>query len=442
MPKKTGVHGSVQGAGGDGSLAWGPHGAADRGAWHQLHPNQVSQWKAHRQRAAGGDPQAAREDRGSSWSSGIFIDANSELGISVTRSPSTCWRAVVDVRTIQMLLGHRSLSTTARYLHIAASTVSAAPSPLDLLPPPPTRLRRCPGRSVNRPAIEVADIFRRYGQAFRARTELALAQRRVMSAIERCRTAALGGLIEQCDRCGHRRLCYRSCRNRHCPKCQFSARGRVGWSAAAQNSSIASTSISSSRSPRELAPLALQNRRVLFGILCRAASRRPCANIAADPRHLGAEAGFLAVLHTWGQKLDFHPHLHCVVPRRRHRPAGRPLGSPAAPDSFLPVGRVLIAPLPHSLSPPARTRLPRRPAAAGRPARRTRRLRALPPTPAPDRVGRLLQASLRRPAPRSSTTWPATRTASPFPTTACSHLRTAKSASTGAITATTTGARP
>ena len=123
---------------------------------------------------------------------------------------------------------------------------------------------------MNRPAIEVADIFRLYGQAFRARTGLALAQRRVMSAIERCRTAALGGLIEQCDRCGHRRLCYRSCRNRHCPKCQWSARAEWLERRCAELLDCEYFHLVFTL-PRELAPLALQNRRVLFGILFRAA---------------------------------------------------------------------------------------------------------------------------------------------------------------------------
>lgn len=190
---------------------------------------------------------------------------------------------------------------------------------------------------MNRPAIEVADIFRRHGQAFRARTGLALAQRRVMSAIERCRTAALGGLIEQCDRCGHRRLCYRSCRNRHCPKCQFSARAEWLERRCAELLDCEYFHLVFTL-PRELAPLALQNRRVLFGILFRAASRS-LREIAADPRHLGAEAGFLAVLHTWGQKLDFHPHLHCVVPGGGIGPQGDRWVA-CRPGFFLPV-RVL-----------------------------------------------------------------------------------------------------
>ena len=192
---------------------------------------------------------------------------------------------------------------------------------------------------MTRPPFEVADIFRRYGQAFRERCgdSLSALQRQVMTAIERCRTAALGGQIEQCDRCGHRRVCYRSCRNRHCPKCQGSA--RAAW-------------VDQRRAvlldcpyfhvvftlPREIAAIALQNRRALYNLLFRAAART-LREIAADPKHLGAEIGFFAVLHTWGSNLSFHPHLHCVVPGGGIAPDGD-RWIHCRPGFFLPV-RVL-----------------------------------------------------------------------------------------------------
>ena len=192
---------------------------------------------------------------------------------------------------------------------------------------------------MTRPPLEVADVLRRYGDAFRASlaTPLTALQRRVLSAVERCRTAALGGQVEQCDRCGHRRLCYRSCRNRHCPKCQWSARAdwldkRRGELLDCEYFHVVFTL------PQQIAALALQNKRALFGILCQAASRT-LREIAADPKHLGVETGFLAVLHSWGQALQFHPHLHCVVAGGGIAPAGDRWIA-CRPGFFLPV-RVL-----------------------------------------------------------------------------------------------------
>jgi hypothetical protein len=167
---------------------------------------------------------------------------------------------------------------------------------------------------VDRPAIEVADIFRRYGEAYRvqAGAVLSLQQRRVMTAIERCRTAALGGHVEQCDRCGHTRVWFNSCRDRHCPRCQSLARAawiedREADLLDCQYFHVVFTV------PEDVAAIAYQNKAVVYGILFRAAAET-LRTIAADPRHLGAEIGFFAVLHTWGQTLTFHPHLHCVVP--------------------------------------------------------------------------------------------------------------------------------
>lgn len=192
---------------------------------------------------------------------------------------------------------------------------------------------------MSRPRLEVADVFRRYGEAFRERSGDSLTglQARVMSAIQRCRTAALGGLVEQCDRCGHRRLCYRSCRDRHCPKCQGSTRdawlaSRRGELLDCEYHHVVFTL------PAEIATLARQNKRALYHLLFRAAART-LREIAADPRHLGAEIGFLAVLHTWGSNLAFHPHLHCVVPGGGLVPQGDRWIA-CRPGFFLPV-RVL-----------------------------------------------------------------------------------------------------
>ena len=161
---------------------------------------------------------------------------------------------------------------------------------------------------------EVADVFRRYGEAYRERhgASLCTAQRRVMSAIELCRTATLGGHIEHCDRCDHQRICYNSCRDRHCPKCQSLARAQ--W-LDNRRSELLDTQYFHVifTVPQPIATIALQNKDVVYNILFRATSET-LRTIAADPKHLGAQIGFFAVLHTWGQALLHHPHLHCVVP--------------------------------------------------------------------------------------------------------------------------------
>jgi len=162
--------------------------------------------------------------------------------------------------------------------------------------------------------LEVADIFRRFGPAYRqthAET-LGRAQRRVMSAIELCRTAALGGHVEQCDCCGHQRIAYNSCRNRHCPKCQSLARAQ--WLEARQAELLATEYFHVVFTlPEPVAAIAYQNKRALYNMLFHA-SAETLRTIAADPRHLGAEIGFIVILHTWGQNLLHHPHVHCVVP--------------------------------------------------------------------------------------------------------------------------------
>jgi hypothetical protein len=186
---------------------------------------------------------------------------------------------------------------------------------------------------------EVADVFRRYGDAYREQhgASLCTAQRRVMTAIELCRTAALGGHVEQCDQCGHQRISFNSCRDRHCPKCQSLARAqwlddRRAELLASQYFHVVFTL------PKEIAAIAYQNKAPVYGILFRAAAET-LQTIAADPKHLGAQIGFFAVLHTWGQNLLHHPHLHCVVAGGGLSPDGTRWIS-CRPGFFLPV-RVL-----------------------------------------------------------------------------------------------------
>src|SRR6266478_733847 len=164
------------------------------------------------------------------------------------------------------------------------------------------------------PALEVADIFRRHGEAFRqARAgHLGGIERRVMGAITACRTAVLGGHVEQCDDCGATRIAYNSCRNRHCPKCQGLARAK--WLADRQAELLPVPYFHVVFTlPAPLGEIAFQNKAAVYAILFRAAAET-LATIAADPRHLGAQLGMTMVLHTWGQTLQHHPHVHCVVP--------------------------------------------------------------------------------------------------------------------------------
>ena len=166
---------------------------------------------------------------------------------------------------------------------------------------------------MDRPKLEVAEVFRRYGAAYRQAHDesLSTAQRRVMNAIECCRTAALGGHLEQCDRCGHQRNAYNSCSDRHCPKCQSLARAQWLEARQAELLDIEYFHVVFTL-PEPIAAMAYQNKQALYGLLFRTVAET-LRTIAADPQHLGAEIGFFAVLHTWGQTLLFHPHLHCVV---------------------------------------------------------------------------------------------------------------------------------
>jgi hypothetical protein len=167
---------------------------------------------------------------------------------------------------------------------------------------------------MDRPKLEVADIFCRYGEAYRQlhAASLSIAQRRVMTAIQVCRTAALGGHLERCDCCNHERPCYDSCRDRHCPKCQSLARAE--W-VEKRKSEVLHTHYFHVvfTIPEQIAAIAYQNKDLVYSILFRATAET-LSTIAADPKHLGAEIGFFAVLHSWGQNLLYHPHLHCVVP--------------------------------------------------------------------------------------------------------------------------------
>jgi len=165
-----------------------------------------------------------------------------------------------------------------------------------------------------RPALEVADIVRAHGDEFRQAHAgtLSAGQKRVLRAIEQCRTAALGGHLEQCDQCGHERNAYNSCGDRHCPKCQSLARAK--WLEKRQAELLPCEYFHVVFTlPEPLAALALQNKREMYGLLFRATAET-LQSIAADPQHLGAQIGFFCILHTWGQTLTHHPHLHCVVP--------------------------------------------------------------------------------------------------------------------------------
>ena len=165
---------------------------------------------------------------------------------------------------------------------------------------------------MSRPAFELAGIFRQHGDAYRKARNLPLQQLRVMRAIEVCRTAALGGHVEKCSQCDLTRTAYNSCRNRHCPKCQNTERakwleGRQAELLPVEYFHVVFTV------PEQIARIAFYNKEAVYGILLRTASET-LLTIARDPKHLGAEIGFFAILHTWGQNLLHHPHVHCAIP--------------------------------------------------------------------------------------------------------------------------------
>jgi hypothetical protein len=167
---------------------------------------------------------------------------------------------------------------------------------------------------MTRPTLEVADILRAQGDHFldRYRSSLDFQQRKAFRAIQRCRTAALGGHVDLCPQCGHRDISYNSCRNRSCPKCQTQARER--WLAAREQELLPTNYFHVVFSvPHELNVLALDNSRLFYDLLF-TASAQTLREVAADPQHLGAEIGVISILHTWGQNLLLHPHIHCVIP--------------------------------------------------------------------------------------------------------------------------------
>jgi hypothetical protein len=183
---------------------------------------------------------------------------------------------------------------------------------------------------------EVADVFRSHGKRYLETygKSTSRQQLRVLKDIISCRTAALGGHVSQCDTCGHQEVYYNSCRNRHCPKCQAAARAqwleaRAGELLDVQYFHVVFTL------PEELSPIALQNKPRVYGMLFRCVAET-LQTIAGDPRHLGGEIGFIAILHTWGQTMHHHPHVHCVVPGGGLSPDRKRWVS-CRKDFFLPV---------------------------------------------------------------------------------------------------------
>jgi Putative transposase/Transposase zinc-binding domain len=169
----------------------------------------------------------------------------------------------------------------------------------------------CPaaGEARPRPALELADVIRLHGDGL---ADVTSEQRKVLNALSACRTAVLGGHVETCDHCGHQRVAYNSCRNRHCPKCQGSACAQWMEARAEELLPVEYFHVVFTL-PDVFNGLALANKRAIYGVLFDAVAET-LTEVAANPRHLGAKIGFMGILHTWGQNLDLHPHVHCVVP--------------------------------------------------------------------------------------------------------------------------------
>src|SRR5277367_344684 len=192
---------------------------------------------------------------------------------------------------------------------------------------------------MSRPSLEVADILRQHGEAFRRAHagHLSLGQLKVMSAIEACRTAVMGGHVARCDDCAHLAVAYNSCRNRHCPKCQGAA--AQAWLADREADLLPVTYYHVVFTlPAAIGAIAYQNKAVVYDILFKTAAET-LTTIAADPKHLGARVGLTAVLHTWGSALTHHPHLHVIVSGGGLSPDGA-RWIPCKSGFFLPV-RVL-----------------------------------------------------------------------------------------------------
>ena len=220
------------------------------------------------------------------------------------------------------LLGHEKLDTTARYTRVATGLIAKIESPLARLShaaPQASEARRreaagaiAPSAMV-RPVLELADILREHGPAWREanRGHASLDQLKVMSAIERCRTAALGGHVARCENaaCGHTHVAFNSCRDRHCPKCQAAASRRWLADREAELLPVPYFHVVYTL-PSKLRDIAYQNKRVVYDLLMKAAAETTLA-IAANPRRLGARIGITAVLHTWGSTLTHHPLMGC-----------------------------------------------------------------------------------------------------------------------------------
>jgi hypothetical protein len=191
---------------------------------------------------------------------------------------------------------------------------------------------------MKRPLLELADVIAAAGQRLvdHPPSWFTWLHLKVLGAIERCRTAAMGGHLDQCSACGHRAISYNSCRDRHCPKCQSQARDR--W-LAAREAELLPTPYAHVvfTLPHQLAALALQNKQVMYSLLFRC-SAQTLMKIAADPQHLGAEIGFFSVLHTWNQKVQHHPHVHCVVAAGGLSPDHTHWKRPRNERFFLPEG--------------------------------------------------------------------------------------------------------
>ena len=223
--------------------------------------------------------------------------------------------AGVDVVTLQKLLGHSSLSTTAHYLHLTSNRLQQTPSLLDLLPMPASLARRYSHdrHRLRAAGLEVADVIREHGDAFRAKYGglLSLEQKQALRQLAVCRTAALGGHVQRCLDCGHERIAYNSCRNRHCPKCQ--ALSRAHWlERQSQHLLPVEYFHVVFTLPAALGALVQANARLLYEVLLQTAAET-LRDVAANPKRLGAQVGMLLVLHTWGQNLHYHPHVHAVV---------------------------------------------------------------------------------------------------------------------------------
>jgi hypothetical protein len=231
-------------------------------------------------------------------------------------------------------------------------------------------------------SLEVADVFRAHGAAWRKANagHVSLAQLKVMSAIESCRTSALGGHVERCEDCAHTRIAYNSCRNRHCPKCQAAAARQWLEDREAELLPVPYYHVVFTL-PASIGAIAFQNKAIVYDLLFRTAAETLTA-IAADPKHLGARIGLTAVLHTWGSALTHHPHVHIIVPGgglSRGRIALDRLQA-----RLLPACARALAPVPSALPRRPRSpacsrppRLPRRPRAPCREVRPRRRARAV-----------------------------------------------------------------